>query len=584
MEVGMKPDPSLPAAQITSTLKASSIVGVLGACVLGVLVNVVVARTYKRWDWTSSSLYTLSGPTKQTLHDLKEPVEINVLLPNGNPLTQTARFMLDAYRGETTQLKVRYLDSDKDPAAFTAFQQKYGLLSGKTEDGKIVSESSIVVVKGEKRWFLTTSDLVDVTESSDGRSRSRMEQGLTTAIRNVLSDKKSKVCFAEGHGELGANDPSARGLAELKRRLERNNYRIDIIDAAANKQAAKPWAACDLVMVVGPQSPWSDTEATILADFVKSGGNLLLFLNPILDSVKKRVSLTGLEEIAKLGGIELHNDFIFEKDPKFRVPEGNGEIFLAQGKNHPITEAIVGNNAGSSKMLFILSQSLAPAANSTVKPSVLLTTSEQAFGMTDFFSWTNDAVAPDYRPGDHKGPLTIAMASELPKLPNGNSSHGPRMVIVGSASMAQSQSWQQPALLAGAFFVESSVSWLTSKPPIVDIPEKSSMAAGLRLTEDTYSKVGYYVSLYIPAAAALIGLSVWLRRRSTEKRGKERALSEEDGEENDPENKKDSEKKTPSKTEPDSKQSPRKKTGKKKALPAKEKAKDSDKGNDDEQS
>ena len=52
---------------VTAGAKAVSAVGVVAAFAVAILLNVVVARQYKRWDWTSSQLYTLSEPTKTTL-------------------------------------------------------------------------------------------------------------------------------------------------------------------------------------------------------------------------------------------------------------------------------------------------------------------------------------------------------------------------------------------------------------------------------------------------------------------------------------------------------------------------------------
>ena len=55
---------------VTSAVKATSAIGVLAAFALAVLLNVVVSRQYKRWDMTSSKLYSLSEPTKTTLRSL----------------------------------------------------------------------------------------------------------------------------------------------------------------------------------------------------------------------------------------------------------------------------------------------------------------------------------------------------------------------------------------------------------------------------------------------------------------------------------------------------------------------------------
>jgi hypothetical protein len=71
-------------------------------------------------------------------------------------------------------------------------------------------------------------------------------------------------------------------------------------------------------------------------------------------------------------------------------------------------------------------------------------------------------------------------------------------------------------LRGAAFLVENAISWLASKPEILDVPEKPTVAAGIRINEDSRSEVKRYVLLFMPLAAALLGAAVALRRRSTE--------------------------------------------------------------------
>jgi hypothetical protein len=326
------------------------------------------------------------------------------------------------------------------------------------------------------------------------------------------------VCFSTGHGELGADEPGARGLGELKHRLERNNAEIQIVDVTSPDAKSAPWKGCTLVVVASPQVPWTAAEVKPLVSFVEGGGNALLFLNPVVDSEKNRAVPSGLEPVAALGGIELHNDVIFERDKSVRAPGTVGETFLGQAAPHPITQALVENRAPNARMLFQLAQSLGKNPNSSVQPAVLIHTSKDAFGMVDFLSWTAEMGTPEKRPGDRDGPLAVAMAAELPKPQGSSDAHGPRIIVVGSRSVTLGASWQEPALRGGAFFVESAISWLTSKPQIVDIPQKPPVMAGLRLTDESLNQVSNYVVYYIPLAGALVGASVFLRRRSTERR------------------------------------------------------------------
>ena len=86
-------------------------VGVVVAMMLAALVNIAVARHYRRWDLTSQKLYTLSPATVLTLRELGERVQIDVLLSASDPLANSVKFLLSAYQAESDKLDVRYVES-----------------------------------------------------------------------------------------------------------------------------------------------------------------------------------------------------------------------------------------------------------------------------------------------------------------------------------------------------------------------------------------------------------------------------------------------------------------------------------------
>lgn len=99
-----------------------------------------------------------------------------------------------------------------------------------------------------------------------------------------------------------------------------------------------------------------------------------------------------------------------------------------------------------------------------------------------------------------------------------SSPHGPRVVVVGSASVVQPRNWREPGPAHGAaFLVENAISWLSSKPAVLDVPDKPTVAAGIRITEDSRAEVRRYVLVFMPMASGLLGLAVALWRRSSER-------------------------------------------------------------------
>ena len=73
--------------------------------------------------------------------------------------------------------------------------------------------------------------------------------------------------------------------------------------------------------------------------------------------------------------------------------------------------------------------------------------------------------------------------------------------------------------------VESAISWLAAKPQILDVPERPSVAAGIRITDESRTKVLWYVLVYMPLAVLLMAAAVWFWRRSTEREKRKPAKS-----------------------------------------------------------
>jgi hypothetical protein len=507
--------PARPGARTTRLLRVMSAFGVLAAAVIAVSANILVARFYMRWDWTSRGLYTPSAPTLETLHSLRRDIEVIVFLSRSDPLSVSVRHTLTAYGAETDRLRPRYVDPDREPAEFIALQQKYGILAGKTEDGRVVTDAAIVVASGDRHWFITSDELVAYDDAA-GRARPQLEQALTAAIRNVVDRSQLTICFTSGHGELTVDSGGPTGLAELRYRLEKNNFQVEPLDLAHLASASAP-AECAIIVVAGPERPFAKDASELLQEYVKAGTSLLVLADPIL-SDDETIVPSGLEPVVALAGIELAHDFVIELDPARRLPTGAGESYFATPRDHPVTRAMIRGGAETILPVLTVSQSLRAVKGKS--PAALLMTSKQAFAIRDVRSLARDGVAPEPNEDTPRGPLTVAMAAELSRAPGSKAAHGPRVVVVGSSNLVWARNWRDPSAVGNRVFVESAISWLAARPALVSVPKKRSHAVGTGLTEESLGEVMRYVLIYLPGAALALGLLVALRRRSQPKRSR----------------------------------------------------------------
>ena len=500
--------------------------GVAAGALLLVNVNVLGARWYKRWDFTTDKLYSLSQPTRELLTGLTQPVDVSVLLSKGDPLLVSVRHMLEAYGAVTRQLRVRYVDPDRSPAEFLALQQKYQILAGKADDGRIVTDAVIVLAQadsaaaagagdgsGARHWFVTSDELVRFDEDS-GRSRPALEQALSSALDNVRRTEKAKICFTTGHREPTVEDAGPEGLSELKQRLLKNNYDVQSVDATSPQSK---YADCVAVVVPTPELEFGGDDARRLADYVRAGGNALLLLGPTLGD-SPRVRGTGLEPVLELAGVELGRDVVFEQARAERLPRGAGELFFAKLLPHPITRGVLHEDDKlSSRVLVVQARSL--EANGA---TLLMESSEQAVAL-ESLRGLDGASGPQDAEG-RRGPqrFGLAAARELAP-PAGSKATHIRLFVTGASNLAWNRNFQDPSLYGNRRLIENAISWAAARPSMISVPEKPEREVGLSLSEESLGEVMRYVLLYMPGAAGLLGAFVLLRRRNLERESRRRA-------------------------------------------------------------
>ena len=488
---------------------------VLAAGVLAVQANVLVARYYARWDLTSEGTYTLSQPTRDLLGSLEEPLEITVLLSRSDRLLVDVRHMLDAYRAIAPDLRIEYVDPDAEPARFLSLQQRHGIAAGATQDGRLITDASLIIGRDDRFWFVSADELVSFDD--EGFAQPRIEAALTEGIARVVAHERDRICFTSGHGELSLEDGSSQGLGELRHRLERSNFDVDTVDLAGPagraRHGGRHFTGCHLVVVAGPERTVPPGAARLLEEHVASGGNLLLLLNPVVDD-DGRLRPSGLEGAARLAGIDIEAAFVIDPDPASRLPQGIGETFFARPKVHGITRGLaLSEERVEARPLLIAAQPLGTTPESVALP--LLQSSSEAFAVDDLrpLQASGGRAAPR---GERPGPLALAYAAELPA-PSGPAPRGARLVVVGAANVAWSRNWRDPALFGTRLFMENTIAWLADRPALVSVPERPRHPAGLSVTEESLLEIQRYVLIYMPLTAALSGLFILLRRRRTER-------------------------------------------------------------------
>jgi hypothetical protein len=264
------------------------------------------------------------------------------------------------------------------------------------------------------------------------------------------------------------------------------------------------------MVVVAPAEPLRDSAAQLLASAARGGVSVLVGAGPTF-SDDQSVGSVGLEPVLDAFGVTFLPLLVFERDAEAALPTGlGGEVFLATPTRHEITRGLTAGDEPRNRVLMQLSQALDPGQSA----SALLVTSPQAFGVSRAEALGEPGQRSSAVERERDGPFTVALAAELPAAAGG-SARGARLVALGSPSPLLGLTWQDASLAATRRFVESSVAWLTQRPPLVQLPEKPARQVGMHLTEAALAELARYVMIYMPLTALALGGLIVYRRRWT---------------------------------------------------------------------
>src|SRR5262249_44963635 len=145
-----------------------------------------------------------------------------------------------------SRVKFRLVDPDKEPAL--------------VDQMKITSLRSVNLQYGKESFVVTNPT----------------EETVTNGIIRVSGTTKKAVYFTDGHGEADIqNQQDAKGYANAKLALEQENYEVKplvLLEQIPDDAS--------VLVVAGPERPFSPAEMQTLDAYLRRGGRLLVLVGP----------------------------------------------------------------------------------------------------------------------------------------------------------------------------------------------------------------------------------------------------------------------------------------------------------------
>lgn len=475
----------------TGTLSA----GVLLIAALLAIVNYFGWKYHKRFDWTSSRLYTLSDKSENVVRDLKKDVDFIVFLQPGDELYEPVRELLSQYDAASQRVNVRYVDPQRDRLEAERLIREYQ-----------ISGYGVVVASGTDKRVIPSNDLAELDFSAMQMGQAptlsgfKGEQLFTGAILQLGEGRKPKVLFTTGHGERSLDDQAAEGLAGIQQILGEDNFDVEEW-SSLGKTAVPP--GTDLVVVAGPRSPFLQPELGALTSYLNGGGRVLALIEPTLGQMEGTgLTPTGFESWLKQFGVELGNDIVV--DPPRTVPGFTAAtLYTEDYGDHAVTNAL---SQARLPVLFSVVRSVGRSESPGLTITELARTTDQSWGEKNL-----SALAEVERDdADLAGPVSLGVAVES-DVQGGDQGRKMRIVVFGDSDFATNQFIQ--ANSPNQILLSNALNWLVAREALLAIPPRKTEQVRLNLTQEQGITVYAIVLALLPALAAIAGIVVWSRRR-----------------------------------------------------------------------
>ena len=454
-----------------------SIIGILVAVGIFAAVNYLGVRQTKRWDLTENQAYSLSDQSVKILQQLDEPVQFTVY----DQETNFARFRerLDVYAYESKNVKVEYVDVDRQPA--------------RAKQAEITTYGTVVAsYKGREQRLNSTG-----------------EQDVTNALIKLVAGKEKKVYFTQGHGERDTTSADRlRGYNAITQALTRDNFTVTPLPLIQQKEVPDD---ATVVVIAGPTTDFLQPEIDALKRYIAKGGKVLALIDPPAAGAADPANLIAF---LKEWSIEFGNDIVVDASGMGQLFGGDASVpVVVSYPAHPITDGFRVMTA------FPLARSTNAAQGGARSPQPLLETSQQSWAETDLKGLASGEVQFNDG-GDRRGPITLGLAVSAPATETtppagGNASPDApkpesRLVAIGDSDFAGNNAL---GVQGNQDFFLNTINWLAQQENLIAIRPRDAQDRRLTLTADQQQRIFIFSVFLIPALVFAGGVWVWWKRR-----------------------------------------------------------------------
>lgn len=300
--------------------KRNNILQLVYGLVIILALNIIGQYVYTRLDLTSEKRYSLSPATKELLKDLDEYVFFKVYLEGEFPagfkrLRNETREMLNEFRAYSRYVEFEFVnpsESEDEKERNDVYQllMEKGLQPTNVRFDDKGSSSEQLIFPGAIVNYLNKESKIELLQNQLGmppeevlnNSIENLEFSLANVIRQLTVEKRPKIAFIEGHGELSKKETADIGneLAEYYHvaRVALNEQLNSLTEFQTYDSSGRIIIKnkYDALIIAKPDSSFSEKDKFIIDQFLMRGGKILWLVDPVyatMDSLQSSRTTLG---------------------------------------------------------------------------------------------------------------------------------------------------------------------------------------------------------------------------------------------------------------------------------------------------
>ena len=420
-------------------------------------------RTMQVVDITYGQRNTLTQPTQQLLKSIKEPLNFVAYLSDDKVKLHAGMNKLIAkYQQFKPDTTLEIIDPNLNPE--------------RAKNDQILSEGRVILQLGDRSEKLSAVD----------------ENTIANTLQRMARNAVPRVIALEGHQERSLFDDGNSGLSKVKQRLSDRGFRLQPHNILKTQSIPKD---SSFVLIAAPLKPYLETEAAVIIDHIKSGGNVLWLTEPS--------TMAGLAPLSDHLGLSILAGTMLNNNPKLQEMLGikHPAVMPIIRYSHPLLKDI--------RTPVLLPFATAVEANPKIKTdwqyTPLLITEDQSWLEVGKIS---GEITRDFTSGDLPGPMSLGMS-----LTRKFDDKDQRIVVIGDSDFMLNQfigaSGGANLTLSNKLF-----DWLSNSDKLLAIKPARAPDTELNMPGNSLNILAILFLIALPALLIVVGcLHWWIRRR-----------------------------------------------------------------------